>query len=515
MTEAEIRDLIASRLDRIDNKISLVNTEHEIRLPDGRVSRVDILAKDHFGCFTIIEIKKSDQTARSALQQLFKYASFLKRKNRLRVDQIRCVIAATHWNELNAPFSEFKHFAEYDTRGFKITLLGDTDFTAEIADPPYEEGGGDPKTNFFFFEFRNRECREKHFKLLVDTLSLKAKSLSSFIAKVDYNGSDVGILNAFGFSWTIFQGNPFDVEDDIEKIRHSSPSEDSQQEDIDEFDLQSFEPEGSPEDILQSLLLKELQVSSENGECNGFSIHSLNNTLSLWRIVEIYKTGPIFEDNIYSEKESIELACGFIGIHPYNFVAHVSTERQSHFNFVRSRLNKYLATNYRWKAGLSHILRSLDSGDELAMGIFNPLNFFGILADLYNSGESARVPRLELTQKGKTTIQYYGTIVWHGSPPKYDFEKSLKEAYPHEELALMRSMNHWMNQYDEKLFEMYDIRHEIFRTKEGQIEILNIEEFPPIWEKSEKYAHSMRAFFKQNGALIDRAGAFFAKHTLC
>ncbi len=80
-TEAQYRDLVAANLSAIDASLTLVGAEHEIRLPDGRVSRIDILAKDRFGCFTVIEIKKSNQTARSTVQQLFKYAHFLKSKN--------------------------------------------------------------------------------------------------------------------------------------------------------------------------------------------------------------------------------------------------------------------------------------------------------------------------------------------------------------------------------------------------------------------------------------------------
>ena len=73
--EAEIRENIAEYIKTLDPNLKVVAQEHYIKMPNGRTAYVDILAKDEFGCFTLIELKKSDQTARSAIQQLMKYAN--------------------------------------------------------------------------------------------------------------------------------------------------------------------------------------------------------------------------------------------------------------------------------------------------------------------------------------------------------------------------------------------------------------------------------------------------------
>jgi hypothetical protein len=158
-TEAYYRDLVAADLSTIDRSLTLVGIEHEIRLPDGQVSRIDILAKDKFGSFTVFEIKKSNQTARSAVQQLYKYAHFLKKKNRLRTDQIRCVALSTHWEELRAPFSEFSYFSPYESIALQLRVDGRDTFSVKAVECEYEIGGGEAIHNYIFFEFKSEVSR--------------------------------------------------------------------------------------------------------------------------------------------------------------------------------------------------------------------------------------------------------------------------------------------------------------------------------------------------------------------
>jgi hypothetical protein len=184
-TEAHYRDLVAADLSTIDKSLTLVGIEHEIRLPDGRVSRIDILAKDKFGCFTVIEIKKSNQTARSAIQQLYKYAHFLKKKNRLRVDQIRCIALSTHWEELRAPFSEFSHFSAYESIALQLIIDGRDTFSVRAVECEYEIGGGEAVHNYIFFEFRSEVTRNGAFEIFLNALPELAPNLNSVLIKLN------------------------------------------------------------------------------------------------------------------------------------------------------------------------------------------------------------------------------------------------------------------------------------------------------------------------------------------
>lgn len=508
MKEHEIRDLVASNLSVIDPKLLLVSVEHEVILSDGRVSKIDILAKDKFGCFTVIEIKKSDQTARSAVQQLYKYAAFLKRKNRLRVDQIRCIAASTHWRELNAPFSEFKHFSKYESVGLLLSIGTNRDYSVETVDPPFEPGGGDPLPSFLFFEFTSLISRETVFIRFVKMLEWVDKALSSFIVKVDYLGNNQQIIHPFGFAWVVFRGNVVDIEDVSAALKSHESLPPAY---FDVSELSKNWSDDSAEAELRDLIITKFPiVLAGEGEIVNLALHSLNNTLQSWSRGETVFQGPIFNSGLFSEDEAIGLACGFAGQHPYNFVTNITPERPSHFNFVRDKMNVFLSANSQWRNGFLVALEALEQQSEASIRIFNPLNFAGLLFDLYKDGKSSRLPKAEMFVKNQdSTIYYFGMLIWSGLVSKISLRDAFKSVYPDERMALFRIVNQQLSEYDEKLFRMFGITHEIFRQIGDNVEWLNLGEAPPRWEVSRKNLSSMGRFPEKYNGLITQAEAFF------
>mgnify|MGYP006215024479 CR=1 FL=1 len=57
--ESIIRENISKHISLLDKNLKLVAQEHYIKMPDGKTAFIDILAKDDFGCFTVIELKKA------------------------------------------------------------------------------------------------------------------------------------------------------------------------------------------------------------------------------------------------------------------------------------------------------------------------------------------------------------------------------------------------------------------------------------------------------------------------
>lgn len=70
----------------------------------------------------IIEIKKSNQTARQALHELHKYIALIKYDHGLRDSQLRCLLVSTEWHELLIPFSEFSRTAPWAIVGYRLHL---------------------------------------------------------------------------------------------------------------------------------------------------------------------------------------------------------------------------------------------------------------------------------------------------------------------------------------------------------------------------------------------------------
>jgi len=117
--EAGLRDHLALNLDLIEPGLTLVKVEYTLENPDGAGGRVDILARDRFGHVVCIEVKRSDQSARAALNELSKYVTLLHRRDRVTLERIRCVVVSTHWSELLLPLSYFAAFASFDVEGVK------------------------------------------------------------------------------------------------------------------------------------------------------------------------------------------------------------------------------------------------------------------------------------------------------------------------------------------------------------------------------------------------------------
>ncbi len=195
VTEFEIREKVAVNLHLLDPNLVLVKQEYSIVLPDGRRGFVDILARDKFGCYTIIEIKKSNQTARSTVQQLYKYASFFKSKNRLEASQIRLVVISTIWEELNAPFSEFKEFSPYEVKGFMLEY-GNILKLEEVF-PDFICGNTKPLKSFYFFRFPTSAIRNDVQEILISLLK-KVPSMNVVITSLDFVKNDYGIGSAVG-----------------------------------------------------------------------------------------------------------------------------------------------------------------------------------------------------------------------------------------------------------------------------------------------------------------------------
>ena len=72
-TEAALRDELASKLSLIEPGLTLIETEHPLPNTLGAKGFIDILARDRFGNRVIIELKRSNQTARQALHEVLKY----------------------------------------------------------------------------------------------------------------------------------------------------------------------------------------------------------------------------------------------------------------------------------------------------------------------------------------------------------------------------------------------------------------------------------------------------------
>ena len=76
-TETDLRDHVAADLTLLEAGLTLVTTEFPLPNAVGTRGRVDILARDRHGMWVVIELKRSNTSAREALHELAKYVELL------------------------------------------------------------------------------------------------------------------------------------------------------------------------------------------------------------------------------------------------------------------------------------------------------------------------------------------------------------------------------------------------------------------------------------------------------
>lgn len=120
-----IRDKLAKRLDLFPDSLELIDTEYYI--PKLKTTRafIDILAKDSKNNYVIIELKRSNQSARETIHEIYKYNEALKEKLRVNSGEIKSYVVSTEWEELLVPFSAFTNETKNTVKGFKLTTSKD------------------------------------------------------------------------------------------------------------------------------------------------------------------------------------------------------------------------------------------------------------------------------------------------------------------------------------------------------------------------------------------------------
>lgn len=119
--EDDLRNELAKKLQLVEQGLKLVAKNYPVRNYNGASGSFDILAKDRYGGFVIIEVKRSDAAARQALHELSKYIALFMDDQKVDPHKIRCFILSTHWHELDVPLSYFRSSIPVEVTGFEVS----------------------------------------------------------------------------------------------------------------------------------------------------------------------------------------------------------------------------------------------------------------------------------------------------------------------------------------------------------------------------------------------------------
>jgi hypothetical protein len=126
ITEAELRDRLASDISVLGSGLTLLEKEQYIPNPLGTRSFIDLYAKDQEGHHVLIELKRSDAAAREALHEIYKYIEAVKAHLGVRDNELIVMLASTEWRELLVPFSRFLAETKDTVRGIQLSVDDET-----------------------------------------------------------------------------------------------------------------------------------------------------------------------------------------------------------------------------------------------------------------------------------------------------------------------------------------------------------------------------------------------------
>lgn len=116
---------MARHLDLIEPGLTLIDKEKRLSNDKGAKGFVDLFAQSKSGQLVVVEIKRSNATAREALHELSKYAALVKENLLVKNSEFRLFVLSTEWHELLVPFAEFVQATRYDCVGYEIKLKKD------------------------------------------------------------------------------------------------------------------------------------------------------------------------------------------------------------------------------------------------------------------------------------------------------------------------------------------------------------------------------------------------------
>lgn len=132
ISESDLRDLLALDITALEPGLVLRDKEKFIPNDLGTRGFIDLYATDTDGNHVLIELKRSDASAREAIHEVHKYVEGVKAHLGARESEIRVVIASTTWRELLVPFSRLMADTSLALRGLEVELRGDGLHFAEV-----------------------------------------------------------------------------------------------------------------------------------------------------------------------------------------------------------------------------------------------------------------------------------------------------------------------------------------------------------------------------------------------
>lgn len=413
INEADIRDFLTHNLDIVEPNLKFIKKEFSLENSLGAGGRIDILAKDKFGFFVIIEIKKNNKTARQALHELQKYMALFKTNYGLATHKCRCILLSTDWHELLVPFSEFSRVVDYQIDGYQLIVneegipIGKK--SVQLA-PEGEEKFIFPRHNIFLYEIiENREIAIEKLEDILRELEIT----NYYLLIINYEGDSENVIYPFAIYLVL------DIFKALEKERIKK--------NLNILDDDSYEFENEGEDINIKPLFEEEALSEITNRLDLIDTMEVGTSEKLqgmmsngWHINKIYQGNQLFKNLLINDEEIIKEIISFEGGNSVIYTSVTTPKIQPSWKAIYEGLKHFLYGNDLWQIGSDWFFKKVESVSREATVNFRIYYGSDILFSLYNyfcRGVSY-LPTLEIVAQipgePNKTIILVGSLEWDG-----------------------------------------------------------------------------------------------------
>ncbi|MBL7884246.1 MAG: DUF91 domain-containing protein [Bacteroidia bacterium] len=403
----------------------MIKDEYHVKNPNGAGGFIDIFAKDSKGNLVIIELKRSNATAREAITELSKYIALIRRIKNVKNSEVRLIVISTEWNELLVPFSEFYNATTYQLEGYSLQINSQYEpQTIKKITPLPEISGRNICRRHFIRYYKTDSDFEKAEKSIV--AQANKLGLNDFlIAKFSLNFKD----EFYGTTRVLYWAQQLKTQDFyLEKIKQHMSKEELEE-------VLEWTSEMDEDDTLDELADKlDDKIQVKNEHCEIGHPEKLVQRLSddLWELKSISKYGVFKDDDRLTDDLLLMDLKGYTGASFVYYFASTSTENRSKIEEILKNVETCLFHNDVWRHKVKDLITyAATKGDcNLTIYVFNKDN---ILETLWLSGTDNPFPwtptfYIVVDPKNNDSAEtFIGKIAW--DKKQINLDKSIADVF--------------------------------------------------------------------------------------
>jgi hypothetical protein len=402
-----IRDWLVANSGFIEQGLQVVEKEHYLHDKMGSSGFIDILCKDVYNNFVIVEIKRSDPAARQTFTEVLKYAELIKSIYNARNSEIRIIIVSTHWDEIIRAFSHVCFESHFAIKGLHIFLNDQTkipEAKEEVVPLSSRTFSRRFMPHQILYLFFSEEKRQKAHEVLNQRLQ-KAQAYDYVTLDLDAP-ADRQILYPYAINAAFQKCSK-------EELLHSI----SLLNGIHHLDMEEeeFENEEGYINYLDQVFTVALEMSDyidtlEVGYSEKFeSITGVQG----WKIMSINRYGIFKSDPRYSEDLLIKELKGHDGNSSNKFVGFSESTQKERIKEIRTECQHSLSHTFHWAEFIDYIFADLEKNNEK----------FKVIVDIYNPDSIVTALYFTLTKANSNYLPLFLVVVDYMDANKTVFYK--------------------------------------------------------------------------------------------